>query len=293
MPKHEIHLRSILPIARNQSIRAFGVRGRREGFVLAIAIVVFSFIQKADAGALEVRQDAALLANFGLRATIGATCTAPDVEVPAGTVSGKHVACDTITAGNVEVEPPGSDFVAGSRIILNSGFSVPSGVPFAARIDPIVASPLAYLTDDRPTSEATYNAEFHLRLNGLTLVAGDEIGHFNGYAANGERQFRVTLRHFASENRLAIYARDDTAGALVEHGVDFHLTSGFHSVELSWEADPGNGKFMVSIDGASFDGLTGLDNGGSRVDYVRWGAADGTLTSSTGWMELDGFSSWR
>ena len=247
----------------------------------------------ASAGALDVLASAAFSGNFGLRVTVGATCTGNDLVVATGTVSTDQLACDTITAGNVEVVAPGSTFIAGDVITLQNGFSVASGASFTALIDPFVKLPFAYVRDDTPAAETTYNAKFYLRLDSLTLSASDEIGHFNGYSANGNPQFRIVLRTSLSENRVAIFAWDDDAGALVEHSVDFLLPLGFRSVDLSWRAGSGDGEFLVSIDGAAPDGLTGLNNGSSRIDFVRWGAVDGTLASSTGSMELDEFSSWR
>ena len=263
------------------------------GWLSIVLLVPTLMARDVSAGALDVLKGAAFTGNFGLRVTVGATCTVTDVVVPVGMVSTDQLACNTITAGNVQVAAPGSTFIAGDMIILQDGFSVASGASFAALIDPFVKSPFAYVRDDTPAAETTYNAKFYLRLDSLTLASSDEIGHFNGYAANGDPQFRIVLRRSLSENRVAIFAWDDDAGALVEHTVDFLLPLGFHSVEISWRAGTGDGEFLVSIDGAALDGLAGLNNGGSRIDFVKWGAVDGPLASSTGWMELDELSSWR
>ncbi|HXV63894.1 MAG TPA: hypothetical protein VEK15_24550 [Vicinamibacteria bacterium] len=261
---------------------------------LSLLVLVPTLLgREARGGALQVLNGAAFTGDFGLRVTVGIPCTQSDVVVPSGTVSSNQLACNSVTAGNVEVVAPGTTFTAGDRVILQNGFSVASGVSFVARIDPFVKSPFAYVRDDMPTAETTYNAEFSLRVDGLSLAMGDEIGHFVGYSANGMPRFRVVLRRSGSETRAAILAWDDVAGELVEHSTDFLLPLGFHRIHLSFRAGAGDGEFSIAIDGSGLDGLTGLDNGGGPIDFVKWGAVDGTLASSTGWMELDDFSSWR
>ena len=40
-------------------------------------------------------------------------------------------------------------------------------------------------------------------------------------------------------------------------------------------------------------GLTDLDNDASVIEAVRWGALDGRIAASSGFLRLDGFDSWR
>ena len=53
------------------------------------------------------------------------------------------------------------------------------------------------------------------------------------------------------------------------------------------------GGLLVSVNGAAFSGLGSLDNGASRLDSVRWGAVAGSLSSTSGSMDQDGFHSTR
>jgi hypothetical protein len=177
---------------------------------------------------------------------------------------------------------------------LDNDFSVASEVDFTAVIDPSLPSPFAWVQDDSPTAETTYNAVFYLRLDALDLAVDDELDHFVGYSSNGDAQFRLVLRKnpILPENRLAILAREDSGG-FVEHTLDFPLPAGYNRIEIAWRAGAGDGEFLVSINGAPLEGLTGLNNDGSQIDFVKWGAVGGTLTSTTGAMLLDEFVSLR
>lgn len=245
------------------------------------------------AGALEVLPAAAFDGDSGLRVTVGTTCPVAHIDVPAGVVSTDLLACNTISAGNVEVVSPGVTFVAGEQIALEDGFSVASGASFTADVDPFVNGPYAFVAEDSPAAETIYKARFYVRLDDLALAETDEMGLFIGYGADGAPEFRLVLRRRLSQNRLALFAWDEGAGGLVEHGVDFLVTGGFRSVEVHWKAGFGDGELMVAIDGGALDGLSGLDNGDSTIEFVKWGAVDGALSGSSGSMDLDAFESWR
>jgi hypothetical protein len=49
-------------------------------------------------------------------------------------------------------------------------------VPFTAAIEPSVALPFAYVGDDTPVAEKTYNALFHLRLDSLNIDSATTSG---------------------------------------------------------------------------------------------------------------------
>jgi hypothetical protein len=244
---------------------------------------------------VKVVDSAAFSGNFGLQVTTGVTCSPNDLTISSPPlISGDFEACNSITASGVEVVSPGATFRAGSLISLDNDFSVASEVGFTAVIDPSLPSPFAWVQDDSPIAETTYNAVFYVSLDALNLAVGDELHHFVGYSSNGDAQFRVVLRKepIPLEDRLAILARED-GGAFVEYPSDFLLPAGYNRIEIAWRAGPGDGELQVSINGAPLAGLTGLNNDGSRIDFVRWGAVGGTLTSTTGAMQLDEFVSLR
>jgi hypothetical protein len=244
---------------------------------------------------VEVVDSAARSGNFGLRVTTGVTCSPNDLTITSPPlISGDFEACNSITVSGVEVVSPGATFRAGSVISLDNDFSVASEVDFTAVIDPSLPSPFAWVQDDSPTAETTYKAVFYSRLDALNLAIDDELDHFVGYSSNGDAQFRLVLRKdpILIQDRLAILARED-GGAFVEYPSDFLLPAGYNRIEIAWRAGAGDGEFLVSINGAPLAGLTGLNNNGSRIDFVKWGAVGGTLTSTTGAMELDEFVSLR
>ena len=249
----------------------------------------------AVAGSLAVASGAAATGNYGLQVTLGPTCTQADVVIPDGTFQGDStIACNSLTANDVDIIAPGATFRAGQAIVLGNGFSVPSGVDFEADIDPFADQDFAYVRHDTPVAETTYTALFDLRLDSLTLAGGAELDQLNGYSADGTLQFRAVLRRntVLMENRLALFAREDV-GTMVEHGVDFLLPAGFHSIQVSWSADGASGEFLASIDGAALSGIMGLNNGAGRIDYVKWGAVDGTISTTTGSTDQDNFWSSR
>ena len=243
----------------------------------------------------QVLGSAAVSGAYGLQATVGVTCSPDDLTINSPPmISGDFEACNSVTASGVEVISPGATFLAGASITLANDFSVASGAGLTALIDPSLPTPFAWVRDDSPTAETLYSAIFHLRLDALNLAIGDEIGHLVGFSSNDEPQFRVVLRKNPTllEDRLAILARQD-GGGFVEHSSEFLLPAGYNRIEIAWRAGAGDGELLVSINGAPLSGLAGLDNDGSRIDYVKWGAVDGTPTSTTGEMELDEFFSFR
>jgi hypothetical protein len=50
---------------------------------------------------------------------------------------------------------------------------------------------------------------------------------------------------------------------------------------------------VIWLNGVFFGGVTGLINDMTQVDEIRWGYLGGSLTSSTGTLRQDNFSSWR
>ena len=243
-------------------------------------------------GGLQVLESAALFGHYGLRVELAPTCVVDHLMVPTGQVNTNQVACRTITALDVEIVNPGATFLAGQRIILENGVVVFEDAPFEATVDPLVNTAFAYVQHNKPDAEQIYDAKFYLRLDGLILEVGDEIEHFAGYSADGELQFKLVLRRngVLDENRLAIVARED-GGGLVEHPTDFLLPEGYNVIRVHWEAGAGTGQLGVAVgDGVPLSGLGNLGNSLSRIDHVKWGAINGTISTTTGFLELDEFS---
>ncbi len=245
-------------------------------------------------GSVEVLSAARRIGTRGARVGAGTGCASPDavaIAPPPATVQGVHEACRELSAEGVEVVAPGATLRAGERVVLGAGFS--AAADLAVEIDPAL-TPFAWIRDGSPEAESAYTAEFHLRLDGLALGGGDRLEHLVGRSAAGEAAFRLVLQSDGSgghEARLEA-RRDDGTFAATPAGQEIALPPGWHRLRLEWRAGAGDGTLSLSLDGAPAGGLSGLQNGGQRVDAVDWGTVAGSLGATSGHLDLDAFSSW-
>jgi hypothetical protein len=241
-----------------------------------------------------VNNPAAFNGDFGLEVTIDPTCLPADVMVPTGDVSGDFSARETLTAGASQVVSPGAEFRAGIDVVIEDGFSVDSAVPFTASIDDLLDSPFAFVQDDTPVDRTNYGIKFYLDLGNLSLSDTDALDVFSAYSADGVQQLRATVTHNMTlgEDRLVLTARVNGGGEVDTVGAELVLPPGYNSIELEWLALDGAGSFVASVNGDAFDGLTGLDNDESSVDFARLGVTGGTVDTATGTVRLDDFSSF-
>lgn len=249
------------------------------------------------AGTLDVNGTAAAEGNFGLEVTPGSSCVGPEtLELDGEIVASDRTACsylkavDTTFAGDL-------DLTAGIALQFDDGTKFGDGGSVSLSIDDTLTR-LAYLIDRRPNGETTYNATFQLRLDDADIPNGDQFVHFSGHSSEGTRPFEVRLKRSPlpapGENRLSLAAREDDGGVVVTDEVaEVMIPAGFHTVGIQWVAAAGSGSLSVSLDGISFGGLVGLDNGLARIDSVRWGVVDGEVEPITGSLDIDDFSSTR
>jgi hypothetical protein len=242
-------------------------------------------------GGLAITGDAAYTGEYGLEVTIESSCGAADpvvltdhtVSIPWGVEW-----CGSITAGNGFVVGTGGDvgFTAGEDIVLQDGFSVHASGRFAAALDPSLTYS-AFVEDDSPTSEVSYNAEFFVNLDAAVLGGSDVLEHLVAYDEGGTPQLRVVI---LSGPELALEVRDDTGSFSSTAAVG--LPSGWNRVVLGWEAAESATASLTVNDGPPVE-LAGLDTGDRRIHSVRWGVVGGALSSSSGAILQDDFSSWR
>jgi hypothetical protein len=250
-----------------------------------------------SSGSLDVNPTAASEGSEGLEVTVGPVCTEDDVVISGGTFQGDStIACDSLMASNVQIVAPGATLKAGNVVRLGNGFSVAAGATLTTVVDSQFVSSFAYVQNASPVGEDSYLGHFSINLSPLTMVSGEIIHHLKGYSAAGVVQFRASLQRNVAdtENHLVIAVRKDD-GTLEQLPTGFLLPAGYNRVTLWWRAGNGDGQFLAGINGAAPSGLTNLINDTSRIDYVRWGAVDGSLSSSTGSFYLDDFwsSRWR
>ncbi len=265
-------------------------------------VVTLAFPPLAAAGSLEVKLAATAGGSFGLQVNVEKTPCSPDdliINSPPllPDINGDFEACKTITAGGVQVITPGATFTAGESIILEDNFSVGLAAPFTVRLFENLGTPFAYVEDDTPNSETSYQAVFWMNIDGLTLAGDDRLEVLNGYSEGGQIQFQLILKRNMSlgENRLVLAARrNDGSFAETPFGQERLVPSGYNEIGMRWFPGAGNGYLTASLNGASGPGLSGLNNSNSRVDFVRLGAVGGTLDPSTsGFFYLDEFESLR
>jgi hypothetical protein len=243
------------------------------------------------AGGLAITSEAAYTGAYGLEVTIESSCSAADpVVLTDQTVSTPWGVewCSLITAGNAFVVGDGGDvvFTAGEGIVLQNGFSVQAGGGFDAAIDPSLTYS-AFVQDDSPTSEVTFNALFFLNLDGVVLGGADELDHLVAYDDGGNPQLRLVI---LSGPELVLEVRDETGDFYPTAAVG--LSSGWNKVVLSWEAAASATASLTVNDGPPVE-LTGLDTDARRIDSVRWGVVGGSLVGSSGTIHQDDFASWR
>ena len=248
------------------------------------------------AGHLVVTGAAARTGAYGLEVVVAGTCPAVDdlvIDMPPS-IEGTFVACNTITASGVQVSGTGATFAAGSLITLGEELSVASGSPFEAVLDPGLLDDLAYVRDDTPQGADTYRGRFSLRLDDLTIAEGDTLELFNGYSSDAEAQFKAVLTWDPTlmANRLGLSARrDDGSYASTAPGGEITVPAGWNTLELRWWAGEGSGSVTASINGSMSINLSGIDNDLQRIDSVRVGYAGGMVTTTSGSLDLDSFTS--
>lgn len=246
-------------------------------------------------GALEVAAAAARVGSRGLRLQAGTACVADDfvsIVPPPPTVQGVQEACRELSIAGVEVVDPGATLRAGERVALGEGLVV--GSDLSVEIAPEL-SPFASVRDDSPADETGYVAEFDLRLDSLVLGGADRLELLVARSAAGEVTFRLVLQSDGGGAHEAFLEARLDSGAFVSTpaGSEAAIAAGWHRLRLEWAANAGSGLLSLKLDGAGAGSLTGLANGGQRVDHVDLGAVSGDLSGAAGTLDLDQFGSWR
>ncbi len=264
----------------------------------ALALGLPLLASPAVAGSVHVTAQAAFAGSYGLEVVVGSECTGPDTVVlapPPSQIQGVFEACLDLFAQNLEVMGSGATFRSGEVISLGDGFSVASGADFSAVIDTALSSDFGSVDDPSPIAETAYHARLYVRLDNLSLGAGDEIEHFVAYSGSGAAQFILTLKkNPGGVDAVHLAAREDGGGLTqMAPGQELPLAPGWNKIELDWIAAAGTGVLLVSINDGTSTGLTGLTNSASTIESARWGAIGGSVGSTSGTLHIDGFDSWR
>ncbi len=256
----------------------------------ATILVLLAIASSASAGSLAVTTGAKYNGVYGLEVTVGSSCVAAtDLVLELDTVTGVEAfeGCNSITAGNdFGVAGTGdATFTAGSWIALESGFSIETGGSFTAAIDASL-TPFAWVQDDSPASETSYNAQFWVNLDLFTLGGGDELDHFVAYGGGAVEEFVLVI---TSGKSLVLDVRTD-AGSYTSTSPVATL-SGWNKVDISWTAASGATVSLMVNDGTPAQVVANTAT--RRIGSVRWGAVGGTVATSSGTIHQDDFTSWR
>ena len=154
-----------------------------------------------------------------------------------------------------------------------------------------------FVEDDTPASETRYRARFYFDPNG-----------FDPGEADGHLRVRLLLAQDDLNQRLITIVLKRSSGQYSVEGrvrlndgnrVDtpfFNITNAPHSIEFDWQragsVETADGTFELFIDGVSVATLSGLDDGGSAVEYVRMGVFS-VKTAAAGTLFFDQFVSRR
>ena len=161
-------------------------------------------------GSLQVLKSAARVGVRGLRAQAGTGCVSGDfvsIEPPPLTISGTREACRSLSAAGVEVVAPGGTLRAGEQIELGEGFR--ASADLVLEINPAL-TPYAWVRDSSPAGEATYLAEFDVRLDALALGGSDRLEMLVARRNGGGEPFRLVIQSDgATSHEAFIEARLD------------------------------------------------------------------------------------
>jgi hypothetical protein len=245
----------------------------------------------ACAGAVTVSTAAARTGVYGLEVDVAPPCgPAHDVLLRDMTVSGpmRVASCSAISAGDGFAVAAGGTLAltAHTAVALLDGFRVEPAGSATLSIDSAVPYS-AYVQDETPNAETTYNAEFSVYLDSLVLGGGDELDLFVAYDGDGIPQLRLLVREGAG---FDAEVRDDAGDPTTIAGGA--VRAGWNTIQLGWEASA-SATVSLIVNGGTPATVSGLDNDAARIEFVRMGAVGGTLTTTSGTVFLDNFISWR
>ncbi|MCP3957538.1 MAG: hypothetical protein GY719_06765 [bacterium] len=157
----------------------------------------------------------------------------------------------------------------------------------------------AYLVDDSPEAEITYNSSFLLNPNSIEMSGNDGRIIFSALAADGDdwkTLLQIRLRRSGSQYQLRLdtYLDNGTLVQLPATGwadIDDEPLSVRLRLHAATGRGAGNGEAELSINGTTVGEAATLANGQAIVERVRFGLAGGT-DPTEGVFYLDYFRSW-
>jgi sugar lactone lactonase YvrE len=143
--------------------------------------------------------------------------------------------------------------------------------------------------NDSPTAETRYRARFYFNPNSISMATGDNITLFQALDMGGSIVLSIQFNRSNSGYQLRARSYDSGLSAFVSTPY-FTISNALHTLEVDWGND---GHLTFWIDGAQQSNLTGINNGIYKIETVRLGAPNMTITGTSGSFYVDAFESRR
>lgn len=146
-----------------------------------------------------------------------------------------------------------------------------------------------FVRSDSPTAETRYRARFYFNPNSVTMGTGDNITLLQGLDAGGLVALSIQLNRSSTSYQLRVRSYDSGLANFVNTPY-VNITNTIHYIEVDWGND---GHLTFWIDGVQQSNLTGINNSAYRLETVRLGAPNMTITGTSGSFYIDNFESRR
>jgi hypothetical protein len=143
--------------------------------------------------------------------------------------------------------------------------------------------------NDSPTAEPSYRARFYFNPNSISMATGDNITLFQALDTGGSIVLSIQFNRSSTGYQLRARSYDSGLAAFVSTPY-FTISNAVHAVEFDWGND---GHLTFWIDGEQKANLTGINNGIYKIETVRLGAPNMTITGTSGSFYIDAFESRR
>ena len=194
-----------------------------------------------------------------------------------------NVSAQTCTLDNwTSSVKTGDTLLAASRAQENKAYAGPCSLKVTLN------SSAAYLVDDTPTAETTFNVRFYFFLQSVDA----DVTLFEALDASDGRVMSATYAHSQNAVNVEFEHSGGTATATVGE-----LTTGWNSLEIQWEAKAFETAVVSLGNSATASNSAGsgeIDTSGLTINSVRLGAIPSPATvPSSGVIFFDDYDSRR
>ena len=143
--------------------------------------------------------------------------------------------------------------------------------------------------NDSPNAETRYRARFYFNPNSISMATGDNITLLQGLDAGSN--IVLSIQFNRSSTGYQLRARSHDSGSAVFVNTPYvTISNAVHTVEVDWGND---GHLTFWIDGIQQANLTGINNSIYKIETIRLGAPNVSITGTSGSFYIDAFESRR